>query len=89
MNQSRIAMTDSDPQILSAYTPRLIRGRFSRWLEIGTGKMGSDGVMVFHASLDRLPIGGFSGEVYFVPLGTEPPILGPPRPSASLEIDEH
>lgn len=53
--------------------------RFTRWLEIGTGRQGEDGA--FHAYLDRTPIGGWTGYVHFAPIGAEPPQLPPQRPA--------
>ncbi len=41
------------------------------WLEIGTGRLGKDGT--FHGQLDRMPIGGFSGHIHFIPIGQKPP----------------
>ena len=48
------------------------------WLEIGKGRLDSDGA--FHGFIDRLPVGGFSGYVYFGRIGTEPPAPEPERP---------
>ena len=53
--------------------------RHGRWLEIGTARQDSTGVI--HAFLDRTPIGGFNGYVYFAPIGTAPPLPEPERPA--------
>ncbi|WP_263356147.1 hypothetical protein [Acidicapsa ligni] len=52
------------------------------WLEIGNGRLDSDGI--FHGFLDRTPIGGFSGYVYFAPVGTTPAEPEPERPGQAL-----
>ena len=54
--------------------------KHGRWLEIGTARQDSSGVI--HAFLDRTPIGGFNGYVYFAPVGTNrhsPNRSGPPH----------
>jgi hypothetical protein len=54
-----------------------------RWLEIGTSNIGSDGINgTHHLDIDRLPVGGFSGRVLLVPIGTKPsdPLPDPERP---------
>ena len=53
--------------------------RHGRWLEIGTARQDSTGVI--HAFLDRTPIGGFNGYVSFAPIGTAPPLPEPERPA--------
>ena len=80
-------MTDDGRQKYTAFTQRRKGKKFSHWLEIGIGQLGSDGVIIFHASLDRLPIGGFDGEVYFVPVGSQPP--PPPEPQRPGQSDEN
>ncbi|MEO7142479.1 MAG: hypothetical protein ABI165_03150 [Bryobacteraceae bacterium] len=55
------------------------------WLEIGTGRLDSNGV--FHGIRDRLPVGGFTGYVYYAPIGEKPPDAEPERPG-SLETEE-
>jgi hypothetical protein len=67
---------------------RLSKTRFI-WLEIGRGRLDKDGV--FHGFLDRMPIGGFTGYVYFAPIGTQPPLPEPERPlnnSDNSDVDE-
>jgi hypothetical protein len=60
--------------------------RHGRWLEIGTARQDSAGVI--HAFLDRTPIGGFNGYVYFAPIGTAPPLPEPERPAQPSAEDE-
>lgn len=50
------------------------------WLEVGRGRKDKNGN--FHGMLDRLPIGGFSGYVCYVPIGSKPPEPEPERPGA-------
>src|ERR1017187_5721845 len=64
---------------------RLSKTRFI-WLEIGRGRLDSNGV--FHGFLDRMPIGGFTGYVHFAPIGPEPPLPEPERPASSSESAE-
>jgi hypothetical protein len=64
---------------------RLSKTRFI-WLEIGKGQL--DGNGVFHGYLDRLPVGGFTGAVYFSPIGTQPPLPEPERPGGPLSEEE-
>lgn len=79
-------MTDSKEPTHAAFAmKRLSKTRFS-WLEIGTGRLDDNGA--FHGFLDRLPIGGFTGYVQFVPIGTQPPLPEPERPSHSLTEDD-
>ena len=55
--------------------------KHGRWLEIGTARPDSSGVI--HAFVDRTPIGGFNGYVCFAPIGTHnrhsPNRSGPPH----------
>jgi hypothetical protein len=60
--------------------------RHGRWLEIGTARQDSTGVI--HAFLDRTPIGGFNGYVYFAPIGIAPPLPEPERPAHPSAEDE-
>lgn len=57
------------------------------WLEIGTARLEEE-TGILHAHLDRLPIGGFTGYVYFSPHGAEPPRSEPKRPAAPLDEGE-
>jgi hypothetical protein len=50
------------------------------WLEVGKGRLDNKGH--FHGMLDRLPIGGFTGYVCFVPIGSSPPEPEAERPGA-------
>jgi hypothetical protein len=71
-------MADSKAPTHAAYVmKRLSKTRFV-WLEVGKGRLDGDGV--FHGFLDRTPIGGFSGYVYFAPIGAAPPEAEPQRP---------
>lgn len=56
------------------------------WLEIGTGRLNKDGT--FDSMLDRMPVGGFSGHVYFIPIGMKPPEPEPERPAQPDGEDE-
>jgi hypothetical protein len=56
-----------------AYTPKLDEnGKFDRWLEIGTGRMGKGDVFEIH--LDRMPVNpdDFTGYICLSPIGTTP-----------------
>lgn len=53
------------------------------WLEIGTGRLNKD--RTFDSNLDRMPIGGFSGHVHFIPIGQKPPESEPERPDEEPE----
>jgi hypothetical protein len=59
--------------------------RHGRWLEIGTARQDSTGII--HVFLDRTPIGGFNGYAYLAPVGTTPPEPEPQpqRPEADDE----
>jgi hypothetical protein len=74
-------MTDSKAPTHIAYALRRLSKTRSIWLEIGKGRLDTNGV--FHGFLDRTVIGGFSGYVYFAPIGTEPPLPEPARPAQS------
>lgn len=79
-------MTDSKDPTHTAYA-RQRRGKaFGPWLEIGIGRLDSNGV--FHGILDRTPIGGLNGYVYFAPLGEGPPQPEPARPAPTFEDEE-
>jgi len=61
--------------------------RFGPWLEIGVGRLDSNGV--FHAMPNRAPTGGaFSGYTYYAPIGAQPPQSEPERPGESSEDDD-
>ena len=79
-------MPDSkDPTHNAFAMKRLSKTRF-KWLDIGKGRQDSDGT--FHGFIDRLPVGGFSGYVYFAPIGKEPPAPEPQRPDDTGEDEE-
>ncbi len=61
--------------------------RYGRWLEIGTARQESDGVI--HLFLDRTPIGGFNGYAYLAPVGSQPPLPEPERPGQSAEDENN
>ena len=76
-------MADSKSPTHTAYSRQRISKTRSIWLEIGKGRL--DGNGVFHGLLDRMPIGGFSGYVYFAPIGALPPEEDPQRPDDAGE----
>jgi hypothetical protein len=60
----------------------------SRWLEIGDAFIESDGPNgTHHIHLNRIPIGGFSGNVVLHPKGESPPDpqAEPERPGESVQ----
>ena len=77
-------MTDSKEPTHTAFALKRANKRQFISVEIGKGRQEANGA--FHAYLDRLPIGGFSGYVQFVPIGKEPP--EPQRPDNSGEEEE-
>ena len=79
-------MTDSKEPTHNAYARQRIGRTFGPWLEIGTGRLDSNGV--FHGILNRTPIGGLNGYVYFAPIGEGPPLHEPERPATSSEDEE-
>jgi len=62
------------------------RQQFRRWLEIGSGRMGEDGS--FTGYLDRTPLGGWTGYVFFAPIGAEPPPLPETKPQRPGQTDD-
>jgi hypothetical protein len=76
-------MADPKASTHSALTRKRLGKRHFTWLEIGKGRLDGDGK--FHGFLDRLPIGGFDGYVYFVPIGQEPPEPEPEQPRQTSE----
>jgi len=79
-------MTNNKAPTHTAFALRRQGKRYGKWLEIGTARQDGDGV--FHAFLDRTPIGGFNGYVYFVPIGAEPPLFEPERPGEPPEGED-
>ena len=65
----------------TAFARRRLSRRHFVWLEIGKGRLDSDGI--FHGLLDRNVIGPFDGYVYFAPIGQGPPSSEPQRPDES------
>lgn len=76
-------MTDNKAPTHSAFARRRVGKRHFVWLEVGKGRLDSDGI--FHGLIDRAPIGGFDGYLYFAPIGHEPPDPEPARPGNSSE----
>jgi hypothetical protein len=68
---NNIAMADNKAPTHVAYTKKWLTKKQFVWLEIGKGRQDGDGT--FQSFLDRLPIGGFNGYVYFAPIGALPP----------------
>lgn len=81
-------MTDSKAPTHTAFAMKWEGRRYGRWLEIGTARQESTGVI--HLFLDRTPIGGFNGYAYLAPIGTQPPQsdLEPRHPSRNFEAEE-
>lgn len=80
-------MADNKTPTHTAFTLKREGKRHSKWLETGKGRLDSNGV--FHAFLDRLPVGGFSGYVYFALVGETPPDPEPtPQRPIPAEEDE-
>jgi hypothetical protein len=82
-------MADPKARTHTAYTMQRIGKKLGRWLEVGSGRIDSDGVHVF---LDRTPVGGFSGYVRLTPHGSPPPLPQPkpqrPAPAADAGEEE-
>jgi hypothetical protein len=76
-------MADSKAPTHIAYSRQRVGKTSFVWLEIGKGRLDNDGV--FHSFLNRMPIGGWSGYVYFAPIGIPPPEEEPQRPDDSGE----
>lgn len=79
-------MADSNAPTHTAFAMKREGKKFGRWLEIGTGRLDNAGV--FHAFLDRTPIGGFNGYVHFAPIGTAPPEPEPQPQRPASDADE-
>jgi hypothetical protein len=71
-------MADQPQPTHVAYVKKRLGKTHFVWLEIGRGRLDDQGA--FHGFLDRMPIGGFTGYLYFARLGEEPPALAPERP---------
>ena len=76
-------MTENKTPTHTAFALKREGKRYGRWLEIGTARLESDGII--HVFLDRTPIGGFNGYAYLSPTGVKPPDPEPQprRPDAS------
>lgn len=79
-------MADSKSPTHTAFALKRLGKSRAMWLEIGKGRIDENGV--FHGFIDRTPIGGFTGYVYFAPIGTAPPEAEPQRPDNSGEESE-
>jgi hypothetical protein len=84
-------MTDGKAPTHIAYTKKWLSKKQFIWLEIGKGRLDPDGT--FQSFLDRLPIGGFNGYVYFAQIGAPPPELDdvpsePARPAPRSEEED-
>ena len=79
-------MNDSNELTHTAFAMKPAGKKQGRWLEIGSGRIDSSGVI--HVFLDRTPIGGFNGYVYMAPNGMQPPGPEPHRPAGQRQDDE-
>lgn len=79
-------MSESHAPTHTAFALRKEGKKHGRWLEIGTARQDSDGVI--HVFLDRTPIGGFNGYAYLSPNGLKPPDPQPERPARSGDDEE-
>jgi hypothetical protein len=79
-------MTDDKDPTHAAFVRKRMGKRHHVWLEIGKGRLDSNGI--FHGLLDRMPIGGFDGYVYFAPVGEQPPEAEPQHPGQNSEDEE-
>lgn len=84
LNYEAPSKTDPKAPTHIAYGRIQFGRRFGPWLEIGVGRLDSDGV--FHAMPNRAPTGGaFSGYTYYAPIGAAPPDQEPERPAEASE----
>jgi hypothetical protein len=80
-------MPDSKEPTHNAFAMKRLTKTRSVWLDIGTGRL--DGNGAFHGFIDRLPVGGFTGYVYFAPDGEMPPDPEPkPQPPGGYSDDD-
>ena len=79
-------MSDSHATTHTAFALRREGKKHGRWLEIGTARQDSSGVI--HLFLDRTPIGGFNGYAYLSPHGVKPPEPQPERPPPRSDDEE-
>jgi hypothetical protein len=73
------------PHTHSAFTRQRFGRKLGPWIKIGSGRLDQDGAEIV---LRVLPIGGFSGYVRLLPLGTEPPSEPKPQRPASAADEE-
>lgn len=64
----------------TAYALRREGRTTSRWLEIGHAYLQADVSKPHQVVIDRLPVGGFGGNIYLAPVGELPPEPLPSRP---------
>ena len=79
-------MSESNTPTHTAFAMKREGKKHGRWLEIGTARQDSDGVI--HLFLDRTPIGGFNGYAYLSPNGVKPPDPQPERPAQRSDEEE-
>ena len=79
-------MSESNAPTHTAFAMKREGKKHGRWLEIGTARQDSDGVI--HVFLDRTPIGGFNGYAYLSPNGVKPPASQPERPAQRSDEEE-
>jgi len=84
--RSKIAPRTTGNKRDAAYAMKRLSKKHFIWLEIGKGRLDSNGV--FHGFLDRLPIGGFIGYVYFARIGELHPEPEPSRPAQTDDEEE-
>ena len=80
-------MTNNKAPTHTAFALRRQGKRYGKWLEIGTARQDGDGV--FHAFLDRTPIGGFNGYVFLAPKGMQPELSEPEKPAQSSDEEQN
>jgi hypothetical protein len=87
-------MTAKKPLTHTAYAFKREGHRTGRWLECGSARIESDVTSGHHVYLDRTPLGGFTGAIYLLPIGTLPAGITlddpqqPARPSDRPDEDE-
>ena len=79
-------MSESNAPTHTAFAMKREGKKHGRWLEIGTARQDSAGVI--HVFLDRTPIGGFNGYAYLSPNGVKPPDPQAERPAPRSDGDE-
>jgi hypothetical protein len=79
------------PATHTAYVLKRETRTTGRWLEIGTAYIENDGTAGAHqVHIDRLPVGGFSGNIRLQPVGVKPPDPDPePFPGRPGVADDH